>query len=115
MDQILEKMLFLEMTREQYATFNEPDYLDTYARMNETQREEFHKLSAQIHRASDHINGPAILNVHDPKGVYNLEDYHDQIEQLARKILSVARDFNITLKKVTPKFFWDGNDLHLFL
>lgn len=99
----IEKALFLDMRQYQYSVSEESEILSAYRVMTEDEKNEYHRLSRELHEIWNYINAPVVLNVHPDDGVKTVKAFHEKIRPVSDVILKVADDFGFSLKKTMTK------------
>lgn len=99
----LEKAVFLKMRQYQFTTDESSEVLATYGQMTNEEKEEFYKLSREIHSILNYINSQPILNVRPDDGVTTVQAYHEQIKPVSEIILKVVYEFGLNLTNTITK------------
>lgn len=101
MQNILEKLLFLEMTWKQFGKLNESEYYKTIKLLSEEELSLSIKLRNELHNIYNHIN----VNYTDRVNVDSILEYHELVSPVSEIILKVSLDFGLTLKgEVSEEF-----------
>lgn len=103
----LEKIVLIEMSNKQFGKMNQQEYYDSYRLLNQEQKERFYKIVKQIHDIFNHINTESILNVHN-KIANSIIEYHENLEMIDPLILSIHKEFGLTLKREVTKEIKDS-------
>lgn len=101
----LEKILFIDLTCHQLGVpdTNHPYFIATLEKLSEVEKNQYVKLTNQIHQIWNYVNMPKMLNF--DKRVNSVFEYHEIIQPVEERILTVCRDFGITLKEeLTDEF-----------
>lgn len=96
--QALEKMLFLELTNKQFVKMADSQYYDTWEKLTEIEKQQFGLFSNKIHQIWTYLNSSSIPGAFN-KRAETIEEYNELVEPISPEILSLTRDFGITLKR----------------
>ena len=92
----LDKLIFLEITNKQFTKFENSDYYKTLELLPEIEKEEFYKLTEEIHEIWNNLNTPKNFPINYK--VYNsFDEYSGEIE-VSPRISKIMNDFNLNLK-----------------
>jgi hypothetical protein len=94
MNNNLEKLLFLEMTRKQFGELNESEYYKTINELNEEESKLSVKLLNELHEIYNYVN----VRFADRINVNSINEYNELVFPVSDIILKVSSDFNLTLK-----------------
>ena len=100
-----EKILFIDLTCHQIGTpnTNHPDFITTWQNLSEDEKNEYTKLTNEIHQVWTYINMPLIIDL--KKRVNSVFEYNEFIQPVDKRVLRVCSDFGITLKEeLTDEF-----------
>jgi hypothetical protein len=102
----LEKILFIDLTCTQLGrpTTDHPDYVSTWQSLSQIEKDEYVKLSSEIHEIWTYVNMPKIIDLKNKK-VNSVFEYNEIIEPVNLKILTICTDFGITLKEELTNHF----------
>lgn len=99
----IEKALFLHIRQYQYSVSENSEILSAYREMTNEEKEEYYKLSRELHDIWNYINSQPILNVRPDDGVTTVQAYHEKIHPVSDVVLKVINDFGFTLKQTMTK------------
>ncbi|MCB0465580.1 MAG: hypothetical protein KDC78_07890 [Aequorivita sp.] len=100
-----EKIVFLEMTNKQFAKLPNSEYFELYKKLDENEKNHIDlNISNEIHEIWTWINTKQRKEIHKTK-INSIEEYNELIAPVSEIILSVSKEFGITLKnEVTEQF-----------
>ena len=101
----IEKILFIDLTCHQLgvADTNHPDFITTWEKLSEVEKNQYVNLTNQIHQIWNYVNMSKMINL--DKRVNSVFEYDEFIQPVDERILTVCRDFGITLKEeLTDEF-----------
>jgi hypothetical protein len=106
MTKLLEKILFIDLTCHQIGkpTTEHPEFIPLWESLSKQEKDEYVKLSADIHEIWTYVNLPKPI-VAELKQVNSIFEYHQQIKPVSEHLLTICKDFEITLKEeLTAEF-----------
>ena len=92
----LDKLIFLEITNKQFTKFENSDYYKTLELLPEIEKEEFYKLTEEIHEIWNNLNTPKNFPINYK--VYNSFDEYSGEIKVSPRISKIMNDFNLNLK-----------------
>lgn len=101
----LEKILFIDLTCHQLGIpdTNHPDFIITWENLSEDEKNQYTKLTAEIHKIWTYINMPLMVDI--KKRVNSIFEYDEFIHPVDKRILTACSDFGISLKEeLTDEF-----------
>jgi predicted transcriptional regulator len=98
--QKLEKIIFIDLTCLQIGkpVSEHPEFIETWENLSQTEKDEYIKLSAEIHEIWTYINLPKQIVTNLTK-VNSVNEYNEQIKPVNNLLLTICKDFDITLKE----------------
>ena len=96
MDNNLDKLIFLEITNKQFTKSENPNYYKTLELLTEIEKEEFYKLTEEIHEIWNNLNTPKNFPI-NYKVYGSFDEYSDEIE-VSSRISKIMKDYNLNLK-----------------
>lgn len=106
MTKLLKKVLFIDLTYHQIGkpTTEHPEFISTWENLSQAEKEEYVKLSADIHEIWNYVNLPKPIAA-ELTQVNSIFEYHQQIKSVNEHLLAICREFDITLKEELTEDF----------
>lgn len=95
----LEKILFIDLTCYQLGITDtsHPDFIAKLDSFSDEEKNQYAKLTNEIHRIWTYINMPPMVNV--KKRGNSVSEYNETIHPVDKRILTICSDYGITLNE----------------
>jgi hypothetical protein len=102
--QAFKKILFLAMTNKQFVLMPTSEYFEAWEHLSQEEQHRYGELKREVHHIWTHINTGSIQGVHE-RVANTIEEYNELVAPVSDEILSMSRDFGLTLKQeMNPEF-----------